>query len=168
MFCKSRSRFQHHRGAEHRPGRSGCWRNGGFSMGGSLIVTGGRPLCGRARVPAAKKQRAAPAGGSAAVRRAGLPAGCSAPVRCGSLPDPFAGVGCAAVWQGEDLVIRGGPCRCASPKGPAAQMRASILFCAPLLAGWDGLRPCCLADAGSGRGPSTCTWRDWHRWATTR
>ena len=44
------------------------------------------------------------------------------------------GVGCAAVWQGEDLVIRGGPCRCALPKGPAAKMRASILFCAPLLA----------------------------------
>ena len=44
------------------------------------------------------------------------------------------GVGCAAAWQGEDLVIRGGPCRCALPKGPAAKMRASILFCAPLLA----------------------------------
>lgn len=103
-------------------------------MGGSLIVTGGRPLCGRARVPAAKNS-VLPLLAAALL--------CEGPVCLRGVPrlsdveaclTLLQGVGCAAVWQGEDLVIRGGPCRCALPKGPAAKMRASILFCTPLLA----------------------------------
>lgn len=103
-------------------------------MGGSLIVTGGRPLYGTARVPAAKNS-VLPLLAAALL--------CEGPVRLRGVPRLsdvesclalLQGVGCAAAWQGEDLVIRGAPHSCALPGGPAGRMRASILFCAPLLA----------------------------------
>ena len=44
------------------------------------------------------------------------------------------GAGCEAGWQGQDLLVQGPPSLCRLDAGAAAQMRASILFCAPLLA----------------------------------
>ena len=44
------------------------------------------------------------------------------------------GAGCAAYWQGADIVVAGMPSNSTLPGETAAQMRASILFCAPLLA----------------------------------
>lgn len=89
---------------------------------------------GRARVPAAKNSvlplLAAVLLCQGPVRLRGVPR-LSDVAACLSL---LQGVGCAAAWQGEDLVLRGTPRSCALPSGPAAQMRASILFCAPLLA----------------------------------
>ena len=42
--------------------------------------------------------------------------------------------GCTAQWQGGDVVVSGVPWNSALPEQTAEQMRASILFCAPLLA----------------------------------
>ena len=44
------------------------------------------------------------------------------------------GVGCAARWEGSDAVLSGPPANSTLPGQTAGQMRASILFCAPLLA----------------------------------
>ncbi len=44
------------------------------------------------------------------------------------------GAGCAARWQGSDITVQGMPSVCRLEPEAAAQMRASILFCAPLLA----------------------------------
>lgn len=49
-------------------------------------------------------------------------------------PRAAAGAGCAAHWQGADIVVAGMPSNSTLPGETAAQMRASILFCAPLLA----------------------------------
>ena len=44
------------------------------------------------------------------------------------------GVGCSARWEGSDAVLSGPPANSTLPGQTAGQMRASILFCAPLLA----------------------------------
>ena len=44
------------------------------------------------------------------------------------------GAGCTARWQGSDITVQGVPSTCRLAPEAAARMRASILFCAPLLA----------------------------------
>ena len=103
-------------------------------MENRIVVTGGRPLSGAVRVPAAKNSV--------------LPL-LAASMLCGNrvrlrvvprLSDVDAciallrGAGCAARWDGEDVVVDGPPRTSTLPGETAGQMRASILFCAPLLA----------------------------------
>ena len=68
---------------------------------------------------------------------------CRGPVRLRAVPrlsdvecslGLLRGAGCAAYWQGADIVVAGMPSNSTLPGETAAQMRASILFCAPLLA----------------------------------
>ena len=109
-------------------------QNGGLGMAGDWIITGGRPLQGRVEVPAAKNS-ALPLLAAALL--------CSGPVRLQNVPrltdveDCLAllqGVGCTAGWQGAELVVQGQPMRTDLAPEAAGRMRASILFCAPLLA----------------------------------
>ena len=109
-------------------------QNGGLGMAGDWIITGGRPLQGRVEVPAAKNS-VLPLLAAALL--------CSGPVRLQSVPrltdveDCLAllrGVGCTAGWQGAELVVQGQPVRTDLAPEAAGRMRASILFCAPLLA----------------------------------
>ena len=109
-------------------------QNGGLGMAGDWIITGGRPLQGRVEVPAAKNS-ALPLLAAALL--------CSGPVRLQSVPrlsdveDCLAllrGVGCTAGWQGAELIVQGQPMRTDLAPEAAGRMRASILFCAPLLA----------------------------------
>ena len=109
-------------------------QNGGLGMAGDWIITGGRPLQGRVEVPAAKNS-ALPLLAAALL--------CSGPVRLQNVPrltdveDCLAllrGVGCTAGWQGAELVVQGQPMRTDLSPEAAGRMRASILFCAPLLA----------------------------------
>ncbi|MGN0708057.1 MAG: UDP-N-acetylglucosamine 1-carboxyvinyltransferase [Faecalibacterium sp.] len=103
-------------------------------MGGSFVVTGGQPLYGGVRVPAAKNSVLPLLAASLL---------CGGPVRLRRIPrlsdvesclGLLRGVGCAAGWQSGDVVVSGQPFRWVLPQQYAAQMRASILFCAPLLA----------------------------------
>ena len=103
-------------------------------MAGDWIITGGRPLQGRVEVPAAKNS-ALPLLAAALL--------CSGPVRLQNVPrltdveDCLAllqGVGCTAGWQGAALAVQGQPMRTDLAPEAAGRMRASILFCAPLLA----------------------------------
>ena len=109
-------------------------QNGGLDMAGDWIITGGRPLQGRVEVPAAKNS-ALPLLAAALL--------CSGPVRLQNVPrltdveDCLAllrGVGCTAGWQGAALAVQGQPMRTDLAPEAAGRMRASILFCAPLLA----------------------------------
>lgn len=109
-------------------------QNGGLGMAGDWIITGGRPLQGRVEVPAAKNS-VLPLLAAALL--------CSGPVRLKNVPrltdveDCLAllrGVGCTAGWQGTELVVQGQPMRTDLAPEAAGRMRASILFCAPLLA----------------------------------
>ena len=109
-------------------------QNGGLGMAGVWIITGGRPLQGRVEVPAAKNS-ALPLLAAALL--------CSGPVRLQNVPrltdveDCLAllrGVGCTAGWQGAALAVQGQPMRTDLAPEAAGRMRASILFCAPLLA----------------------------------
>ena len=109
-------------------------QNGGLGMAGDWIITGGRPLQGRVEVPAAKNS-ALPLLAAALL--------CSGPVRLQNVPrltdveDCLAllrGVGCTAGWQGAALAVQGQPMRTDLAPEAAGRMRASILFCAPLLA----------------------------------
>ena len=109
-------------------------QNGGLGMAGDWIITGGRPLQGRVEVPAAKNS-VLPLLAAALL--------CSGPVRLQNVPrltdveDCLAllrGVGCTAGWQGAALVVQGQPMRTDLAPEAAGRMRASILFCAPLLA----------------------------------
>lgn len=109
-------------------------QNGGLGMAGDWIITGGRPLQGRVEVPAAKNS-VLPLLAAALL--------CSGPVRLQNVPrltdveDCLAllwGVGCTAGWQGAELVVQGQPVRTDLAPEAAGRMRASILFCAPLLA----------------------------------
>lgn len=109
-------------------------QNGGLGMAGDWIITGGRPLQGRVEVPAAKNS-VLPLLAAALL--------CSGPVRLQNVPrltdveDCLAllrGVGCMAGWQGTELVVQGQPVRTDLAPEAAGRMRASILFCAPLLA----------------------------------
>ena len=110
------------------------WQNGGICMAGDILITGGRPLNGTVRIPAAKNSVLPLLAASLL---------CTGPVRLQGVPrladvedcrTLLQGAGCEALWQGTDLVVRGTPQRCALAEGPASRMRASILFCAPLLA----------------------------------
>ena len=97
-------------------------------------MTGGRPLNGAVRIPAAKNSvlplLAASILCTGMVRLCGVPRladveACLALLR---------GVGCTAQWQGADVTVSGTPCSPRLAAEPSARMRASILFCAPLLA----------------------------------
>ena len=109
-------------------------QNGGLGMAGDWIITGGRPLQGRVEVPAAKNS-VLPLLAAALL--------CSGPVRLHNVPrltdvedclSLLRGVGCTAGWQGAALVVQGQPMRTDLAPEAAGRMRASILFCAPLLA----------------------------------
>ena len=109
-------------------------RNGGFCMGGDLIITGGVPLNGTVRIPAAKNSVLPLLAASLL---------CSGTVRLLAVPQLadvdtslvlLRGAGCTARWQGSDITVQGMPSVCRLEPEAAAQMRASILFCAPLLA----------------------------------
>lgn len=109
-------------------------QNGGLGMAGDWIITGGRPLQGRVEVPAAKNSVLPLLAASLL---------CSGPVRLQNVPrltdveDCLAllrGVGCTAGWQGAELAVQGQPMRTDLAPEAAGRMRASILFCAPLLA----------------------------------
>ena len=109
-------------------------RNGGICMAGDFIITGGRPLSGTVHIPAAKNSVLPLLAASAL---------CTGSVRLRAVP-PLAdvehclallqGAGYTARRQGGDVLVEGEPRACRLAPGPAAQMRASILFCAPLLA----------------------------------
>ena len=106
---------------------------GAAFMENRIVVMGGRPLNGAVRIPAAKNSV--------------LPL-LAASMLCGNvrlravprLSDVAAslallrGAGCAARWEGEDVLVSGTPQNSSLPGQTAEQMRASILFCAPLLA----------------------------------
>lgn len=103
-------------------------------MAGDWIITGGRPLQGRVEVPAAK---------NSVLPLLAATLLCSGPVRLQNVPrltdveDCLAllrGVGCTAGWQGAALAVQGQPMRTDLAPEAAGRMRASILFCAPLLA----------------------------------
>ena len=109
-------------------------RNGGICMAGDFIITGGRPLSGTVRIPAAK---------NSVLPLLAATILCSGPVRLRNVP-PLAdvdtslrllrGAGGAAGRQGGDVLVERAPTTCRLDAKAAAQMRASILFCAPLLA----------------------------------
>lgn len=99
-----------------------------------IVVTGGWPLNGTVRVPAAKNS-VLPLLAAALL--------CQRPVRLRGVPRLsdvecslalLRGAGCTAQWQGSDVALSGSPVQSTLPGQTAAQMRASILFCAPLLA----------------------------------
>lgn len=109
-------------------------QNGGLGMAGDWIITGGRPLQGRVEVPAAKNSVLPLLAASLL---------CSGPVRLQNVPRLtdvedclvlLRGVGCTAGWQGAELVVQGQPMRTDLAPEATGRMRASILFCAPLLA----------------------------------
>ena len=95
---------------------------------------GGVPLNGTAHIPAAKNSvlvlLAASLLCSGTVRLLNVP-------RLADVDTSLAllrGTGCSARRQGSDITVQGMPSTCRLAPEPAAQMRASILFCAPLLA----------------------------------
>ena len=99
-----------------------------------IVVTGGRPLNGSVKIPAAKNS-VLPLFAASLL--------CTGEVRLQAVPRLadvehcmalLRGVGCAARWEGSDAVLSGPPANSTLPGQTAGQMRASILFCAPLLA----------------------------------
>ena len=99
-----------------------------------IVVTGGRPLNGSVKIPAAKNS-VLPLFAASLL--------CTGEVRLQAVPRLadvehcmalLRGVGCAARWEGSDAVLSGPPANSTMPGQTAGQMRASILFCAPLLA----------------------------------
>ena len=103
-------------------------------MGGDLIITGGMPLNGTVHIPAAKNS-VLPLLAAALL--------CNGTVRFLQVPhladvdtsvELLQGAGCTARWQGSDITVQGVPSTCRLAPEAAARMRASILFCAPLLA----------------------------------
>ena len=103
-------------------------------MAGDYIITGGRPLNGTVWVPAAKNS-------VLPLLVASLL--CSGPVRLCGVPELadvaeslalLRSAGCTAERQGADVRVDGVPGSGTLAAGPAGRMRASILFCAPLLA----------------------------------
>ena len=98
------------------------------------MVTGGRPLNGSVKIPAAKNS-VLPLFAASLL--------CTGEVRLQAVPRLadvehcmalLRGVGCAARWEDSDAVLSGPPANSTLPGQTAGQMRASILFCAPLLA----------------------------------
>ncbi len=103
-------------------------------MAGEFIITGGRPLNGTVTIPAAKNSVLPLLAASLL---------CSGPVRLQAVPQLtdveqcltlLRGVGCAAEWQQQDILVSGSPRNGRLLPAAAKQMRASVLFCAPLLA----------------------------------
>ena len=101
---------------------------------GRIWVMGGRPLNGTAEIPAAKNSVLPLLAASLL---------CHGPVQLRAVPRLsdveccmalLRGAGCAADWQGGDVVVSGSPSCSTLPGEAAARMRASVLFCAPLLA----------------------------------
>lgn len=109
-------------------------QNGGIGMAGDFVITGGRRLFGTVQIPAAKNSvlplLAAALLCSGTVRLKNVP-------RLADVEDGLAllrAAGCAAGWQGADILVCGMPRRWQLEHKAAGRMRASILFCAPLLA----------------------------------
>ena len=106
---------------------------GAAFMENRIVVTGGRPLNGAVRIPAAKNSVLPLLAASMLcgdVRLRAVP-------RLSDVAASLAllrGAGCAARWEGEDILVSGTPQNSSLPGQTAEQMRASILFCAPLLA----------------------------------
>lgn len=103
-------------------------------MAGDFVITGGRRLFGTVKIPAAKNSvlplLAASLLCSGTVRLIDLP-------RLSDVEDCLAllrAAGCTAGWQGADILVCGSPRRWQLERESAGRMRASILFCAPLLA----------------------------------
>lgn len=102
-------------------------------MENRIVVMGGRPLNGAVRIPAAKNSVLPLLAASMLcgdVRLRAVP-------RLSDVAASLAllrGAGCAARWEGEDILVSGTPQNSSLPGQTAEQMRASILFCAPLLA----------------------------------
>ena len=99
-----------------------------------IVVNGGRPLHGSIRIPAAKNS-VLPLFAASLL--------CQSEVRLQRVPRLadvehcmalLRGVGCGARWENGDAVLSGRPETSILPGQTAGQMRASILFCAPLLA----------------------------------
>lgn len=119
-------------------------------MGGDLIITGGMPLNGTVHIPAAKNS-VLPLLAAALL--------CNGTVRFLQVPhladvdtsvELLQGAGCTARWQGSDITVQGVPSTCRLAPEAAARMRASILFCAPLLGtAWPG---------GNGAAPAGAAW----------
>ena len=99
-----------------------------------IVVTGGRPLHGSVRVPAAKNSvlplLAASMLCTGGVRLTGVPP--LSDVACGL--ELLRSAGCRALWRDGVVCVSGPPTRGTLAEETARQMRASILFCAPLLA----------------------------------
>ena len=136
-------------------------------MGGDLIITGGVPLNGTVHIPAAKNSVLPLLAASLL---------CSGTVRLLAVPQLadvdtslvlLRGAGCTARWQGSDITVQSMPSVCRLEPEAAAQMRASILFCAPLLHGLAGWRLFCPAGAALVQGPSTCIFPALRRWERT-
>ena len=94
-------------------------------MGGDLIITGGVPLNGTVRIPAAKNSVLPLLAASLL---------CSGTVRLLAVPQLadvdtslvlLRGAGCAARWQGRDITVQSMPSVCRLEPEAAAQMRAS-------------------------------------------
>ena len=106
---------------------------GAAFMENRIVVMGGRPLNGAVRIPAAKNSVLPLLAASMLcgdVRLRAVP-------RLSDVAASLAllrGAGCAARWEGEDILVSGTPQNSSLPGQTAEQMRASILFCAPLLA----------------------------------
>ena len=99
-----------------------------------IKVTGGRPLNGAVRIPAAK---------NSVLPLLAATLLCQSPVRLRAVPrlsdvscslSLLKGAGLETQWQNGDVLISGTPFNSTLPGETASQMRASILFCAPLLA----------------------------------
>ena len=98
-----------------------------------IVVTGGRPLNGTVRVPAAKNSVLPLLAASilcGTVRLRNVPR--LSDVEVGL--ELLRGVGRKTCWEGEDVLLSGSLSSSVLPGQTAEQMRASILFCAPLLA----------------------------------
>lgn len=127
-----------------------CFAYGGVSFaewghghGGTDRGDRGRPLNGSVKIPAAKNS-VLPLFAASLL--------CTGEVRLQAVPRLadvehcmalLRGVGCAARWEGSDAVLSGPPANSTLPGQTAGQMRASILFCAPLLARLAAPRPAC-------------------------
>jgi UDP-N-acetylglucosamine 1-carboxyvinyltransferase len=103
-------------------------------MGETMTIVGGRPLQGAVQIPAAKNSVLPLLAASLL---------CRGPVRLRAVPRLsdvdaclalLGSTGMAAYRQGEDIGVEGAPCTVRLPRRQSEQMRASVLFVAPLLA----------------------------------
>ncbi len=137
---------------------------GAAFMENRIVVTGGRPLNGAVRIPAAKNSvlplLAASMLCSERVRLRAVPRLSDVAVSLALLR----GAGCAARWEGEDLVLSGPPKTGALPgklRNKCGRPSCSVRRC---WRSWAAPRRTCPAGAGSGPGPSICIWPGCGRW----